>query len=169
MKGKNEITNYIETVCEQVGWKKAHKEISTELENHILDQKEAFIKQGMSDDEALECAIVEMGNASEVGLEFDRAYKPNTPWGLIALIAITLVLGFGVRIFMAVDLGRPEMLSEGVFSICAGLVCMLLAYFLDFTIIGDVFPIPTSPLRKDRKHCGHYMDILFRKITRQCR
>lgn len=62
------IQEYIHSVCNQVKWKKSHVYISNELENHIIDQKNAFISQGLNEDKAIENAITEMGDPVDVVL-----------------------------------------------------------------------------------------------------
>ena len=40
----NKIKQYTHSVCEQIRWKKAHSVISEEIENHIIDQRDTFMK-----------------------------------------------------------------------------------------------------------------------------
>lgn len=57
-----EKKEYLETVLEQIRFEKAKRMISDELENHIHDQKEAFMLNGMDEKEAYEKAVDEMGD-----------------------------------------------------------------------------------------------------------
>ena len=61
------ITNYVDTVCGQIRWKKARPVVGAELETHILDQRDAFIRGGKDVDTATTDAIAEMGDAVTVG------------------------------------------------------------------------------------------------------
>ena len=46
----NRIRDYSNKVCEQIRWKKARQYVSKEIENHIYDQRDAFIKIGLDQD-----------------------------------------------------------------------------------------------------------------------
>ena len=50
----NEIKNYLNTVCEQIRFQKAHDIVKKELQNHIIDQTDAFIEQGIEKEIAVE-------------------------------------------------------------------------------------------------------------------
>ncbi len=41
------IKSYLDIVCEQIRYEKAHTIIKKELEEHITDQTDAFIAKGM--------------------------------------------------------------------------------------------------------------------------
>ena len=51
------IKQYLETICDQIRYKKIHIDICEEIENHITDQKEAFKTQGIDDETATLKAI----------------------------------------------------------------------------------------------------------------
>ena len=39
---------YAEKVCEQIRWKKAHPAVAQEIEDHLTDQKNAYLAAGDS-------------------------------------------------------------------------------------------------------------------------
>ena len=63
----DEIKQYCKTVCEQIRWKKAHNIISEEIENHLYDQRDAYISQGEDEKSAIQKAILQMGDAVSIG------------------------------------------------------------------------------------------------------
>lgn len=136
MEGSNKINEYLKTVCEQIRWKKAHRVISKELEDHIVDQKDAFISQGMAEDVAIEKAIQEMGDPILVGSELDRTHKAKPEWSLIFLTGVLLILGVIIREFIAHDSGVMGRTGGNIVLMVFGIGAMALAYFLDYTIIG---------------------------------
>ncbi|MBU5436632.1 FtsW/RodA/SpoVE family cell cycle protein [Tissierella sp. MSJ-40] len=142
MEQSNKIKEYLKTVCEQIRWKKAHKIISEEIENHIIDQKNALISEGLDEETAINKAILEMGDPTAVGLEFDRTYIPKPEWGIIALTGILLILGVIIRGFIFRNPEMTDISNNGImftnsiiFTIF-GMLTMIIAYFLDYTIIG---------------------------------
>jgi len=139
MQQSNKINDYIKTVCQQIRWKKAHNQVSEEIEAHITDQKNAFINDGLDEEIATEKAIVEMGDPVLIGTELDRAYRPKFEWSIFALTCIMTLIGLLIRIF-ALNSVIIEHIELSVFNditnIVIGLVAMVTAYFLDFTAIG---------------------------------
>ena len=80
----DEIRKYSNVVCEQIRWEKAHNIVAVEIENHILDQRDAFLSTGEDEITATQKAIKEMGDAVSVGLALDKTHKPKPQWAMIA-------------------------------------------------------------------------------------
>ena len=60
------IKSFLDEVCEQIKYKPAKKEISSELELHIKELKEDYINDGMEELEAEEKAVLQMGIAKDI-------------------------------------------------------------------------------------------------------
>ena len=88
------------TLTEQIRCKMARGTIEQEINDHIEDQKEEFLSEGMSQTEAEEAAVREMGDPVEVGLEMDRIHRPTMAWGMIALIVGLSLAGYLLRSVM---------------------------------------------------------------------
>ncbi len=130
------IDRFLETICEQVRWKKAHGMIHEEIRNHIIDQKNAFMDEGLDENTATDKAIKEMGDPVLIGTELDQAHRPKTEWGIIFLTGIMLLFGFGIRLLASHEPHTPFLLGKSLISTLIGMGCMIAAYFADFTIIG---------------------------------
>lgn len=91
---------YLHTLTEQIRCKMARGTIEQEINDHIEDQKEEFLSEGMSQTEAEEAAVREMGDPVEVGLEMDRIHRPTMAWGMIALIVGLSLAGYFLRSVM---------------------------------------------------------------------
>ena len=59
---------YLRCVTDQIRCKKACPGIEKELEDHITDQAEMYLKKGMTEEQALKKAIAEMGDPVQVGV-----------------------------------------------------------------------------------------------------
>lgn len=134
LQSNNKINEYINSVCQNIRWKKSHIFISKELENHIIDQKKAFISDGLDEDTALEKAIIEMGDPIDVGTELDRIHKPKMEWSIIRLTGIALLLGLVIQII--VTKGTESIIARSIIYSIFGIAVMIMAYLTDFTIIG---------------------------------
>lgn len=90
---------FLESVCKEVKFKKAHSAITKELSDHIEDQKLDFVKQGTNEETAQLKAIEEMGDPTEVGKRLNKAYKPRTEWSILTLAVILILAGGIIQYF----------------------------------------------------------------------
>ena len=128
------IQNYLKTVQEQIRWKRARPVLALELERHLEDQRDAFIREGKSADEAERLAIADMGDPVETGAELDRVHRPRPQWGLLGLTfalacvctTLRLVLTAGWRF-------EGEELPLALLSLLLGTGCMTGTYLLDIS------------------------------------
>jgi cell division protein FtsW (lipid II flippase) len=132
MQAFKKIQDYTEAVCDQVRWKQAHATIAEEMENHIIDQRDAYISDGMDEAAATQKAIAQMGDHITVGALLDRTHRPRPQWGMISLTAALLLMGFVIRIMI----GSDEHWAVTILSAMIGLGLMTAAYCIDFTLIG---------------------------------
>ena len=75
---------YLRCVTDQIRCKKACPGIEKELEDHITDQAEMYLKKGMTEEQALKKAIAEMGDPVQVGVELDRIGY-NDEWSKVSI------------------------------------------------------------------------------------
>lgn len=136
MQQHTKISAYLKTVCEQIRWEKAHDAISEEIEDHLIDQKNAFMANGLDEGIATDRAILEMGDPIFIGSELDRTHRPKVEWSIIGLTGIALLLGLVIRVLVSYDVDMPWSLTNSIISTVIGIGCMTMAYFLDFTTIG---------------------------------
>ncbi|HWS30069.1 MAG TPA: permease prefix domain 1-containing protein [Clostridia bacterium] len=94
---------YLNEVLAHVRWKKAHGSIRKELGDHIEDARLGFLAQGMKDGEAQEKAVLEMGDAEDVGARFDKAYRPAKNYGVWVPFALLMLAGFFLRSYTVGD------------------------------------------------------------------
>lgn len=131
------IKQYLETICDQIRYKKIHIDICEEIENHITDQKEAFKTQGIDDETATLKAIEQMGDPVIVGTELDRTHRPKPEWSIIALTFLLLLTGIFIRLYTSPqDFNGLELFYRQLFFTIVGLGFMALCYHVDFTILG---------------------------------
>ena len=153
------IEEYLNKVTEQIRCKKAHESVEGELKNHILDQMEAYKQKGMDEEEALDKAIIEMGDPVEVGASFDRIHRPQISWSMIILVGLISMLSIVLQLTLKNgDSGYMEYSSRRqIFFVILGYIGMLLIYYLDYSFIGRyatgigiaflMFMIATKPFR----------------------
>ena len=136
----DEIKQYCKTVCEQIRWKKAHNIIAKEIENHLCDQRDAYISQGENEKSATQKAILQMGDAVSIGMELDKIHKPKPQWAMIILTAMLMLIGMLSNYF--IDSSEYSMVRFSLAPYIIALTVFLICYLLDFSILG-----------KYAKHC----------------
>jgi len=82
MRSPDKINQYLNMVCRQIRFKETHSRVSKELKNHILDGRDYFISQGLNENEALEKAIADTGNAKTIGRQLNKIHRPAPAHGL---------------------------------------------------------------------------------------
>ncbi|GAU78080.1 permease prefix domain 1-containing protein [Fusibacter sp. 3D3] len=170
----DKIQEYSKFVCEQIRWQSAHGNIISEIENHIKDQRDAYMAEGMAEMEATENAILQMGDPMIIGTQLDRTHRPRPQWGLLLLTMAIVLMGVLVRHFwLPITLSRSRMIFE-IISMIMGLAFMGVAYFSDFTLIGkypkfifggivglSIVIINISPVLNGRAYYATFMPLLF--------
>lgn len=84
---------FLDKVTEQVKSKEAKESIKLEMEYHIQLAKKGWIKKGLSESEAEEKAINEMGSPSQLGRELSEIYRPTIDWAIVTLTVSLLMIG----------------------------------------------------------------------------
>lgn len=133
-----ERCNYLELMTGQIRCKKMCPVIAREVEDHIEDQKQAFMEEGMTEEEAEKAAVEEMGDPVEVGVEMDRIHRPKMPWKAIFVIALMQILS---GIFAAFFLKQNESYGyiagiRQIFWLAMAFPVMILVCYMDYSWIG---------------------------------
>lgn len=141
MSSSDSFKRYAEKVCQQIRWKKAHGVVAKEIENHLIDQKNAYMDMGDPESAAEEKALLQMGDPVAVGAALDNTHKPAPQWGMIGLVMVLFLLGTVIQYLFITNIS-PE---EGYRSISINALLLYLhlslaafigAYFLDFSFLG---------------------------------
>ena len=93
------IREYLDTVQEQIRWKRVRLVVARELEQHLTDQRDAFLEEGTAPEEAERLAVEEMGDPVTVGTELDRIHRPKPQWGLLTATLVLALLGGVLRVW----------------------------------------------------------------------
>ncbi len=133
---------YMERLGGQIRCKRAVPLVTKELEAHIEEQKEDFLAEGISEQEAEELAVKEMGDPVEVGIQMDGIHKPQMNWGAIFLIGLISAAGlmawYGLNIRAAVGEGRTagsiyHLFIRYLVYTAAGFLAMVGICYVDYT------------------------------------
>lgn len=132
-----EFAEYLEQVCQQIRWKKAHPSIRRELSNHMEDQMGEYLSVGIPPEEAARKTVKEMGDPVQIGTQFDRSYRPKVDKGILLATGLLLVIGYIIQSFFylqspVLSLSRWDMPAAVVIGVCG----MLAAVKIDYTALA---------------------------------
>ncbi|SKC81403.1 FtsW/RodA/SpoVE family cell cycle protein [Maledivibacter halophilus] len=132
--------NFLNLVCKRVKAKNLHKKIRKELNDHIEDQKEAYIVEGMDEKEALLKSIEDMGDPILIGKELNKTHKPLVEWSVLITTAIFLLISGGMQYLYSTvepfsNSVQGEYFSGFLVYAPIGIVIFTIAYFFDYTLL----------------------------------
>lgn len=132
-----QIKEFLNAVCEQIKYKPIRNSISEELENHIEESKENYIRDGLEEKEAEEKAIVQMGNAEEIGKKLNKIHKPKLDWKLLIILIVLLGFGFLVAFTRETKIVsyKFDFIARYISSAIVGGILSIFIYFIDYTKI----------------------------------
>lgn len=91
---ENRRKSFLKEVTNQIRSKEAKKHVSDELNHHVKEAKKVWLNKGLSEKEAEQKAIEQMGSPVTLGLQLNKIHRPRVDWLLLALIGAILLLGF---------------------------------------------------------------------------
>ena len=128
------LRGWVNSATAQMRWKRARPVAAKELADHLSDQYEAFLDEGMDEDAAAQATAHEMGDAVETGTQLDRAWRPRPDWVMLGIVLVFAAAGLVLQYLLRPHNDLEWYLFFGKYA--AGAVCMLIAYFADYTILG---------------------------------
>lgn len=137
------MEEYLNMLTEQIRCARAREPVRREIQAHIEDQTEAFLSEGMSEEEAREAAVQEMGDPVAVGADMDRLHRPKMPWRLLVFSAVLGAAGLLIQYYLQCHFHFSELPGTADISygrqflyLSAGILIMFLMCRLDYSRIG---------------------------------
>ena len=137
MQKYNQVSEYITEVCNQIRSSRAHQAVAKEINDHIEDQKDAFVLDGQDEETAISNAIKEMGDPIVVGEQLDKIHRPKPEKSIIFTVICLVLLQL-----LSVLLLRREIVEIGsyILAIFSGILIMWCIYFIDYSRIVRFSP-----------------------------
>ena len=167
------LNEYLNTVEEQIRWKRTRPLLKQELHTHLLDQYDACLENGMEETEAEIETLRQMGDPVTVGQELDQIHRPAPQWGFLAITCILSVLGTLARV-MLTDPDYYDTPLKNILALGIGSAALFFCYFMDYTklakhtgliyaatIILGLFALWQSPKLNGISFYTRYVVLLF--------
>lgn len=129
------IQDYIREVCSQVKFRDVHQDIRLELEAHIEEIAEEYIELGFSEEEAVNKAIAQMGDADIVGKQLNKVHKPKPEWSVLLFSFIFINIGLLAMYFIqkqSLLTYDPQIFEKSLLYSAMALICIIGFYFFDY-------------------------------------
>ena len=114
---------FLDTVEEQIAYKPLRSVLIQELEEHIFDRMEEYEARGISQKEAGELAVRDMGDPVVIGTELNTVHRIQKAPALAAMTLLLISLGFVGAVWMR---WSPEQYSNGCLYYIPGLFLLIL-------------------------------------------
>ncbi|MCM3693630.1 FtsW/RodA/SpoVE family cell cycle protein [Neobacillus niacini] len=74
--------------------KEAKAYVAKELNYHLKEAKNTWMEKGLSESEAEEKAVEQMGSPTKLGIQMNKLHRPKVDWWLVFLVAAAMGLSF---------------------------------------------------------------------------
>lgn len=128
------LRGWVNSATVQMRWKRARPVAAKELADHLSDQYEAFLDEGMDEEAAAQATAREMGDAVETGTRLDRAWRPRPDWVMLGIVLVVAAAGLVLQYLLRPHNDLEWYMFFGKYV--AGAACLLAAYFADYTMLG---------------------------------
>ena len=140
MNSSDQFKKYTDKVCEQIRWKNAHNMVAKEIENHLIDQKAAYMNMGDNESTAEEKALLQMGDPVAVGAALDNTHKPIPQKSMITLVMTLVLVGLIIQYWLTVTCINLDINSGSLpyqfILYGVGIITLFAVYYLDFSFLG---------------------------------
>ncbi|WP_066050707.1 FtsW/RodA/SpoVE family cell cycle protein [Robertmurraya korlensis] len=85
--------HFLSEVLQHIKSKEAKEVVYKELSYHIRMSKVDLVSKGTNEKEAEEKAIKQMGSPNELGIHFNKLYRPMFDWKLFSLFLFIIIMG----------------------------------------------------------------------------
>lgn len=133
----DEIRQFLDDVKGQIQYKPIRIEIEDELKAHIEDRTLEYIDMGMEEHEASHKALLQMGDASSIGIMLNDARHVKNSYPLLFMVLASIFFGI-LRNFLdySVDWDHPVYsILYNVNYFIFGLIVLAAVYYRGYTFI----------------------------------
>lgn len=133
------VSRFLEDVADQISYRPLRPAIQAELQDHIEDRADAYVSQGMSQEQARIQAVQDMGDAISIGTELNAAHQLCPCPGLLLLSALMLGLGM---LFSGFFQWSPEQSAGSFLYYLPGFLFFLLVVWKGYPLFVRHWRLP---------------------------
>ncbi len=136
---------YLKTLKDQIRDNHAKEFVCEEYKTHIEDQIDAYVNDGMNNEQATIAAVKDMGDPVNVGASLDRIHRPHMEWKFLVFIITLSIIGLAIKLYLEFYTNGSSAnfwslyLNQWLFRLITtiiGIIIMLVVYRMDYTILN---------------------------------
>ena len=129
----NSINIFLDSVCNDIKCSQAKEDIRQELHEHILEEKNHNIENGLENEQAELMAIKKMGKPEKLSKEFNKIYKKKLDWKLLIIgLILTLINSLLISTVAKNIEDNTTYIIRNVLCIILGISFSILVYSIDY-------------------------------------
>jgi len=129
---------YMKSMMKTVLSHKYKEGIKRELQDCIDDLREAYMEEGMSEEEAEEEAVRQMGDPFETAEMFNEVYQPRFEWRVAAYMLLWIILAAFIK--WGIEESFGETLASEVGNAVVGIIFITFSIVLSYIEKTGDFP-----------------------------
>lgn len=133
METSKNINNFLNSICNNIKYSPIRESVRNELCEHLLEEKEHYIKSGFDNENAEIQAINNFGSPEEISTNFNKIYRRQLDWKLLViyvlLISINILLTISIAINKNIDI---EYTIRNTSYIIIGIVISFFLFFFNY-------------------------------------
>ncbi|WP_251550784.1 FtsW/RodA/SpoVE family cell cycle protein [Neobacillus muris] len=123
--------SFLQEVLLNIKSKEAKELVRKELTYHLEQAKLEMLSKGISEEEAEEKAVHNMGNPNKLGHHFNKLYRPKMDWILLSLFLIAILMGLLPQLHVQDQYTGNFLLKQSIY-ILLGVVVALVVMVIDY-------------------------------------
>lgn len=125
---------FLAEVLQNIKSNEAKEVVYKELNYHVKMSKAELVAKGESETAAEEKAIKKMGSPTELGIHFNKLYRPIFDWKLFGLFIIIILMGLLPHIYV----DHYNLLYKQMIFIVLGIITTIIVMFIDYRKIKSI-------------------------------
>lgn len=124
------IKDYIQHVKGHIRNKEAHDSVEKELTYHLAKSKQAWQENGYNETDAEQQAVLEMGNATNLGISLNQIHQPKIDWLLVIPFLLAAMCSF--LTLLPAELSLRDFIMRNIVIVIGGIAMAIFLMRLDF-------------------------------------
>ncbi len=132
MKSTN-INIFINSVCDNIKYSYIKDDLRKELYEHIIEEKNSYIEDGIESEEAEQKAIKNMGKPEDISRDFNKIYKRKIDWKTLIIFLFLILVNILLILTVANSKqdSKEYLIRNGIYVILGGILSFIV-YFIDY-------------------------------------
>jgi len=126
------VNHFLDLVCNNINYSPIRESVKSELFEHIMEEKENYLKEGLSNELAEKKAITNMGTPKQISENFNKIYRKKIDWKLLIIFILLIGINLLLTITVTIDSNNTNYIYRNLAYISTGIVTTIILFFVDY-------------------------------------